>query len=237
MIPLFDRLNPPLDETPDHCHSGQLVCDLDSLQALQEDPHVLHLRLTREGTPTYFQRRWASDISRQSKIGVGNIEPPAMPTLQRISQGQTDILGRPTMSQLNQSSSNYNWPSFLPSRHLENMAEQCKMGLDSQVHLTEVDESVNVEDGVWIQMDKFNLVKIQKTPEESVGWDRKSAVKERLKNHNLTGIRGRESFSISGTPTDDLLLRKNPVLDHPIEILLCNGGPLPHLLRRGNYGH
>src|SRR6266508_2371613 len=141
------------------------------------------------------------------------------------------------MSQLNRSSSNYNWPSFLPSRHLKKMAEQCKMGLDSQICLTEVDESGDVKDGVWIQMDKFNLVKIQKTTKESVGWDRKSAVKERLKSHNLTGIRSGESFSIGGTPIDDLLLRKNPVPDHPTEMLLGDGGPLPHLLRRGNFGH
>src|SRR6266508_6649799 len=86
-------------------------------------------------------------------------------------------------------------------------------------------------------MDKFNLVKMQMTTEESVGWDKKSTVKERLKNHNLTGIRGGESFSISGTPTDDLLLWKNPVLDHPTEILLGDGGPLPHLLKRRDFGH
>src|SRR6266542_4372294 len=86
-------------------------------------------------------------------------------------------------------------------------------------------------------MDKFNLVKVQKTTKESVGWNRKSAAKERLKNHNLTGIRGGESFSIGGTPTDDLLLRKNPILDHPMEMLLGDGGPLPHLLRRRNFGH
>src|SRR6266508_597059 len=103
MIPLFDWLNPPLDETPDHYHSGQLVCDLDSLQDLQEDPHVLHLRLTREGAPTHFQRRWAPDIGRQSRIGVGNIEPPAMSALQRISQRQTDVLDCPIVSQLDRS--------------------------------------------------------------------------------------------------------------------------------------
>src|SRR5438128_3146305 len=145
-----------------------------------------------------------SDIATQSRIRVGDIEPPAMPTLQRISQRQTDILGRPTVSQLNRSSSNYNWPSFLPSHHLKEMAEQCEMGLDSQICLTEVDEGGDVKDGVWIQVDKLNLVKMQKSMEESAGGDRKSAVKERLKNHNLTGIRGGESFSIGGTPPDDL---------------------------------
>src|SRR5438105_10742050 len=117
------------------------------------------------------------------------------------------------------------------------MAKQCEMGLDSQIRLTEVDEGGDVKDGVWIQVDKLNLVKMQKITEESVGGDRKFAVKERLKNYNLTGIRGGESFSIGGTPPDDLLLWKNPVLDHPMEIFLGDGGPLPYLLRRGNFGH
>src|SRR5438105_271235 len=117
------------------------------------------------------------------------------------------------------------------------MAEQCEMGLDSQIRLTEVVEGGDVKDGVWIQVDKLNLVKMQKTTEESVSGDRKSAVKERLKNHNLTGIRGGESFSIGGTPPDDLLLWKNPLLDHPMEMRLGDGGPLPHLLKRRDFGY
>ena len=117
------------------------------------------------------------------------------------------------------------------------MAKQCEMGLDSQIRLTKVDEGGDVKNGVWIQVDKLNLVKMQKTTEESVGGDRKSAVKEGPKNHNLTGIRGGESFSIGGTPPDDLLLWKNPILDHLMEMLLGDGGPLPHLLRRRDFGH
>ena len=111
------------------------------------------------------------------------------------------------------------------------------MGLDSQIRLTKVDEGGDVKNGVWIQVDKLNLVKMQKTTEESTGGDRKSAVKEGLKNHNLTGIRGGEGFSIGGAPSDDLLLWKNPVLHYPAEMLLGDDGPLPHLLRRRDFGH
>src|SRR5205809_7063430 len=106
------------------------------------------------------------------------------------------------------------------------MTEQSKMGLNSQVSLTKVDKSGNVKDGVWIQMNKFNLVKVQKATEESVGWDRKSVVKERFKYHNLTGVCGREGFPIGNAPPDDLLLRKNSVLDHPVKILLGDIEPL-----------
>src|SRR6266540_6723787 len=141
------------------------------------------------------------------------------------------------MSQLNQSSSNNNWPCLLPSRDLEKMTEQSKMGLDSQVSLTKVDKSGNMKVGVWIQMNKFNLVKVQKATEESVGRDRKSAVKERFKYHNLTGVSGGEGFPIGSAPANDLLLRKNSVLDHPSKILLGDIGPLPHLLRLGDFSH
>src|SRR6266498_579587 len=118
------------------------------------------------------------------------------------------------MSQLNRTSSNNNWPCLLPSHDLKKMMEQSKMGLDSQVSLTKVDKSGNVKDGVWIQMNKFNLVKVQKATEESVGRDRKSTVKERFNYHNLTGVCGGEGLPIGSAPPDALLLWKNSILDH-----------------------
>src|SRR5438128_11034578 len=86
-------------------------------------------------------------------------------------------------------------------------------------------------------MNELNLVEMQNTPEKSAGGDRKSTVEEGLKNHDLTGVLSGEGSSIGGAPPDDLLLWKNPVLHHPSEMLLGDGGPLPHLLRRRNFGH
>ena len=111
------------------------------------------------------------------------------------------------------------------------------MGLNPQIHLAKMDEGGDMKNRVWIQMDKLNLVEMQKTTEKSASGDRKSTVEEGLKNHNLTGIRGGEGFSIGGAPPDDLLLGKNPVLHHLMEMLLGDGGPLPHLLRRRDFGH
>src|SRR6266542_1763480 len=94
-----------------------------------------------------------------------------------------------------------------------------------------------MKNGVWIQVNKLNLIIIQKTPEETAGWYRKSAVKEGFKYHDFAGVGGGESLPIGGAPPDDLLLRKNPILHHPEEILLSNGGRLPYLLWRSNFGH
>src|SRR5207237_6966379 len=104
------------------------------------------------------------------------------------------------------------------------MTEKGEIGLDSQIRLTKMDEGGDVKNRVWIQMDKLNLVEMQKTTEESTGGDRKSTVEEGFKNHNLTGIRGGEGFSIGSALPDDLLLWKNPVLHHPAEMLLGDVG-------------
>src|SRR6266542_3364372 len=117
------------------------------------------------------------------------------------------------------------------------MTKKGKMGLDSKIRLAMMDEGGDMKNRVWIQMDELNLVEMQKTTEESASGDRESAIEEGFKNHDLTGIRGGEGFSIGGAPSDDLLLWKNPVLHHPVEMLLGDGGPLPHLLRRRDFGH
>src|SRR5438105_12408066 len=100
-----------------------------------------------------------------------------------------------------------------------------------------MNEPGDMENRVLIQMDELNLVKMQKTPKKSAGGDRKPTVEEGLKNHDLTGVRGGEGFSIGGAPPDDLLLGKNPILHHPVQMLLGDGGPLPHSLWWRNFGH
>ena len=84
------------------------------------------------------------------------------------------------------------------------------MGHNPQIRLTKMDEGGDMKNRVRIQMNELNLVEMQKTTEESASGDRESAIEERFKNHDLTGIRGREGFSIGGAPPDDLLLGKNP---------------------------
>ena len=117
------------------------------------------------------------------------------------------------------------------------MAKKGEMGLNPQIRLAKMDEGGDMKNGVWIQMNELYLVEMQKTPEESTGGNGKTTVEEGLKNHDFTGIRGGESFSIGGAPPDDLLLRKNPILHHPVEVLLSNGGRLPYSLWRRNLGH
>ena len=111
------------------------------------------------------------------------------------------------------------------------------MGLNPQICLAEMDEGGDMKNGVRIQMNKLYFVEVQKTPKESIGGNRKTTIEEGFENHDLTGVSGGESFSIGGAPTDYLLLGKNPLLHHPVEMLFGDCGPLPHLLRRGEFSH
>ena len=120
---------------------------------------------------------------------------------------------------------------------MKKMAKKGEIGLNPQIRLAKMDEGGDMKNRVWIQMDELYLVKVQKTTKESASGDRESAIEEGLKNHDLTGVSGGEGFSIGGAPPDDLLLRKNPILHHPTEMLLGDGGPLPHLLRWRDFSH
>jgi len=111
------------------------------------------------------------------------------------------------------------------------------MGPNTQIRLAEMDEGGNVKNGVRIQMNKFYLIEMQKTPEESTGGDGKTTVEERFENNDLTGVSGGESFSVGSAPPNDLLLGKNPILHHPAEVLLSDSGRLPHSLWRRNFSH
>src|SRR5438105_1223404 len=160
-----------------------------------------------------------------------------MPALQRVPQRKIDRLAGPQLPQLNRCTFNHDRPGFLPGRHLKKMAKKGEMGLNPQIHLAKMDEGGDMKNGVWIQMDELYSVEMQKTPEESTGGNGKTTVEEGFKNHDLIGICGGESFSIGGAPPDDFFLGKNPILHHSTEMILGDGGPLPHLLRRRDSSH
>src|SRR5205814_1103717 len=132
-----------------------------------------------------------------------------------ISRRESDILVGPLFPHLNRRTSDHDRPGYLPGRYLKKIAKEGKMGPNPQICLTEMDEGGNVKNGVRIQMNEFYLIEMQKTPEESTGGDGKTTVEERFENYDLTGVSGRESFSVGSAPPDDLLLGKNSILHHP----------------------
>src|SRR5207237_8103812 len=132
---------------------------------------------------------------------------------------------------------NQDRPGLLPGRHLKKVAKKGKMGLNPQICLTKMDEGSDVKNRVRIQMNELYFVEVQKTPKESIGGNGKTTVEEGFEDHNLTSVSSGESFSIGGAPPDDLLLGKNPILHHLMEVLLSDGGRLPHSLWRRNFGH
>src|SRR5438132_4205269 len=128
-------------------------------------------------------------------------------------------------------------PGFLPGRYLKKVAKESKMGPNTQIRLAEMDEGGNVKDGVRIEMNKFYLIEMQKTPKESIGGDGKTTVEERFENNNLNGVSGGESLCVGSAPPNDLPLGKDPIPHHPTEVLLSDSGCLPYPLWRWNFSH
>src|SRR6266540_2679522 len=93
-----------------------------------------------------------------------------------------------------------------------------------------MDERGDLKDRVGVQMYQLDSIKVKKTPEELVGGQRKSSVKERLEDHQLTSVGGGEELPISGAPPDEKLLWKHLIVDHPKKVLLHHCGLHPHLL-------
>jgi hypothetical protein len=56
-----------------------------------------------------------------------------------------------------------------------------------------------MKNGVWIEMDRFNLVVMEEDVEEIAGRESKSSLEKGGQHHNLFGMRG-EDFFILGRP-------------------------------------
>jgi hypothetical protein len=51
-----------------------------------------------------------------------------------------------------------------------------------------MDKNDDMEDGIRVQMDKFNLIMVKETAEAITGREANSALEERRKHHNLVCI-------------------------------------------------
>ncbi len=102
-------------------------------------------------------------------------------------------------------------PPSLNRSEGEQVAKQSKVGLNAQESFTEMDESGNLKDRVWVQMHQFDSIEIKKAPEELVGGQCKSSIKEGLKDHQLTSVGSGEELPIGGAPPDERFLWKHLV--------------------------
>jgi hypothetical protein len=66
-----------------------------------------------------------------------------------------------------------------------------------------VDKNSNLENGVIVQMDEFNLVLIKESAEEIVGWVAKSTLEEGREHNNLSHIGCRNVFPGGREPLQD----------------------------------
>jgi hypothetical protein len=86
-----------------------------------------------------------------------------------------------------------------------------------------VDKEGNLENGVRIQMNEFNLVVTKESAEKVTGRKAKSTLEERRKHHNLGGIGCRNIFSSNGTPLEHGTIREEMIRDQFADLTLSRG--------------
>jgi hypothetical protein len=88
-----------------------------------------------------------------------------------------------------------------------------------------VDNISNLENGVRVQMDEFNLVVIKESAEEIVGREAKSLLEERREHHNLNRIGCRNVFPDDRTPLLDGTIREKVIHIKLAEFTFIRDGP------------
>jgi hypothetical protein len=98
-----------------------------------------------------------------------------------------------------------------------------------------VDKNSNLENGVRVQMDEFNLVVIKESMEEITGREAKSALKEEREHHNLYRIGCQNVFPGSRTPLQDDAVWKKMIRNKLADFtFICNRW-LEKIRVRGNH--
>jgi hypothetical protein len=88
-----------------------------------------------------------------------------------------------------------------------------------------VDNISNLENGVRVQMDEFNLVVIKESAEEIIGREAKSPLEERREHHNLNRIGCRNVFPDDRTPLLDGVIREKVIHNKLAEFTFIRDGP------------
>jgi len=193
MDPFLDRLNSATMEVDDHADSIYSVLPLAGLELLEEGIYLLHLLGRREGAPGVLDNRSVADIRRQRRTRIGNVKPPLVLALQRSFEWKTKIFFASPLAELETGASDHIDLTALLSRfEIEEVAEQIEMGADTKKDFAKMDEGGDMEDGVGIQINQLYPVPMEKTPEETVGRQRKSTIEEVLEDNDLISVGGRE---------------------------------------------
>jgi hypothetical protein len=98
-----------------------------------------------------------------------------------------------------------------------------------------VDKNSNLENGVRVQMDEFNLVVIKESVEELVGREAKFVLEEGREHHNLSRIGCRNIFPGGRTPLQDDAVREEVIHNEFVDLTFIHDGRLEKMRVRGSH--
>jgi hypothetical protein len=101
--------------------------------------------------------------------------------------------------------------------------------------LHKVDKNSNLENGVRVHMDNFNLVVIKESAEKIAGMEAKSVFKERREHHNLSRIECKKVFPGDRTPLQDNAVQEKVIHNKLADFTFIRDGWLEKMWVRGSH--
>jgi hypothetical protein len=98
-----------------------------------------------------------------------------------------------------------------------------------------VDKNDNLENGIRVQMNEFNLVLIKESTENVVGREAKSALEEGREHHNLSCIGCRNIFPSGRTPLQDGAVQEKMVCIKLADFTFIHDGRLEKMRVQGGH--
>jgi hypothetical protein len=107
--------------------------------------------------------------------------------------------------------------------------EKGKIRRDGEVSLAEVGKDYDLENGVGIQMGKFNFEVMKESAEENASWEPKASLGKGLGYHYFSGIWGGNLLALYRLPLENGVRGEEMVCYQLEDLLLVDGGGFEHL--------
>jgi hypothetical protein len=114
--------------------------------------------------------------------------------------------------------------------------EQRKVGLNPKIGFTKVDKNRDLENGVRVEMNQFDLVVVQKATKEVVGGKTKPVLEEGGEPHNFICVGCRDIFVGGRMPLQHLAVWKEMACDELPDLVFISNEWLKQVWMRGSHG-
>ena len=92
------------------------------------------------------------DVATDGRMALLHVEPPGVPPLQRCAQRYSEVLAYHPFTELQIYAADHSGTAAAFLLQLEQVLEEVKVGKNSEIRLTKMDEDRYVQYGIWVEV-------------------------------------------------------------------------------------